>query len=45
MKKFNQFLFAAVLTLFSAVAFAQGVTTAAINGQVTEATGSQEQVL
>jgi outer membrane receptor for ferrienterochelin and colicin len=40
MKKFNQILFVAVLTLFSTVAFAQGVTTAAINGQVTEATGS-----
>jgi outer membrane receptor for ferrienterochelin and colicin len=40
MKKFNQFLLATVLTLFSAVAFAQGVTTAAINGQITEANGS-----
>ncbi|MFK7832874.1 MAG: carboxypeptidase regulatory-like domain-containing protein [Winogradskyella sp.] len=40
MKKFNQFLFAAVLTMFSMVAFAQGVTTASINGQVTEASGS-----
>lgn len=40
MKKFNQFLLATVLTLFSTVAFAQGVTTAAINGQITEANGS-----
>lgn len=40
MRKFKQFLLATVLTLFSTAAFAQGVTTAAINGQVTEANGS-----
>lgn len=40
MKKFNQFLFAAVLTLFSMVAFAQGVTTSSLGGQVTDNTGA-----
>ncbi len=40
MKKFNQFLFLATVMLFTTVAFAQGVTTASINGQITEPNGS-----
>ncbi len=39
MKKFNQFLIITALTLFSAVGFAQGVTTSSINGQITESNG------
>ncbi len=37
MKRFKQIFCVAVLMLFSAVSFAQGVTTASINGQVTDA--------
>jgi hypothetical protein len=40
MKKFNHFLCLAVVMLFTAAGFAQGVTTASINGQVTEANGN-----
>ena len=39
MKKITQFLIAAVALLFSTVAFAQGVTTASLGGQVTDAQG------
>jgi len=39
MKNFYQFLCFIALMLFSAVGLAQGVTTASINGQVTEANG------
>ncbi len=39
MKKITQFLCFAVVMLFTAVGFAQGVTTSSINGQVTEANG------
>lgn len=39
MKKITQLLFVAVVLLFSTAAMAQGVTTASISGQVTDATG------
>ena len=39
MKKFNQFLCIAVAMLFTAIGFAQGVTTSSINGQITEGNG------
>ncbi len=40
MKKIKQFLCITVIMLCTTVAFAQGVTTASINGQVTESNGS-----
>ncbi|MBL85117.1 MAG: TonB-dependent receptor [Winogradskyella sp.] len=39
MKKFNQLLCLIAFMFISAVSFAQGVTTASINGQITEANG------
>ena len=39
MKKINQLLCVAVVMLFTAVGFSQGVTTSSINGKVTEVTG------
>ena len=39
MKKISQFLVLAVALLFTVLSYAQGVTTASINGQVTDANG------
>ena len=43
MKKIKQFLCITVIMLCTTVAFAQGVTTASINGQVTESNDEKEQ--
>ena len=39
MKKITQFLCLAVMFLFTAVSFAQGVTTSSLNGQITDGNG------
>ncbi len=39
MKKITQFLLMAVMFLFTAMSFAQGVTTSSINGQITDGNG------